>query len=43
MHFFRARKKRDVQKPGQVFRRCPPEHCTLTLDVKARDFKRLDF
>jgi hypothetical protein len=26
-----------VQKSGQVFRRCPPEHYTLTLDVKAGD------
>jgi hypothetical protein len=31
---FSCARKRDVQKPGQVFRRCPPEHCTLTLDVK---------
>jgi len=42
MHFF-VRVKTRRQKPGQVFRRCPPEHCTLTLDVKARDFELLDF
>jgi hypothetical protein len=40
---FRARENATCKNPDKYSVVVPREHYTLTLDVKAGDFKRLDF